>query len=122
MPARSHCVVCSIDFRLPADPMNSTMLDYRNPPPLFDVATLWSTIRRRWPLVVAVTALAVIGATGYIVVTKPSYTASASILVDPRDVKTTNIDSVLPGIGSDSAAIASQVSVIQSRDLLGRVF
>lgn len=100
----------------------NAMLDYRNPPPLFDVGTLWATIRRRWPIVVGVTALVVLGATGYLLVTKSSYTASASILVDPRDVKTTNIDSVLPGIGADSAAIASQVSVIGSRDLLGRVF
>jgi uncharacterized protein involved in exopolysaccharide biosynthesis len=102
--------------------MTSASLDYRNPPPLFDVGTLWSTLRRRWPLIVGITALVVLGATGYLLVTKPSYTASAAILVDPRDIKTTNIDSVLPGIGADSAAIASQVSVIQSRELLSQVF
>ena len=44
------------------------------------------------------------------------------ILVDPRDSRATNFDSVLPGLGTDSAAIASQVSVIESRDLLSRVF
>jgi uncharacterized protein involved in exopolysaccharide biosynthesis len=55
-------------------------------------------------------------------VTKPSYTATASILIDPRDTRATNFNNVLPGIGSDSAAIASQVFVIQSPDLLGAVF
>ena len=39
-----------------------------------------------------------------------------------RDSRATNLNSVLPGIGADSAAIASQVSVIDSTDLLRKVF
>lgn len=102
--------------------MNSVVLDYRNPAPLFDVGTALKTLWRRRALVLAVTVIVVALAGGYLVITKPSYTATTELLVDPRDVKTTNIDSVLPGIGADSAAIASQVSVIESRDLLGKVF
>ena len=49
----------------------------------------------------AVTVIVVALAGGYLVITKPSYTATTELLVDPRDVKTTNIDSVLPGIGAD---------------------
>ena len=102
--------------------MNSVVLDYGYPPPLFDVGAVWSTLWRRRLLVVSLTLLVIGAAALYIGITKPSYTAGASILIDPRDVKTTNIDSVLAGLGADSAAIASQVSVIQSRELLDAVF
>ena len=102
--------------------MTSAILDYRNPPPLFDVGAVWSILWRRRLLVVLVTVASIVLASLYVLVTPASYTATAAILVDPRDIKTTNIDSVLPGIGADSAAIASQVAVIESRDLLGKVF
>ena len=102
--------------------MNRVSIDYLNPPPLFDVGAVWATLWRRRILIVTITLGVLFAAGLYIVVTKPSYTAGAAILVDPRDLKTTNIDSVLPGIGADSAAIASQVSVIESRDFLGKVF
>jgi len=102
--------------------MNNVVLDQLNPAPLFDVGAVLKTLWRRRVLVLGVALLVVAAAGVYTVLTKPSYTAGAAILVDPRDAKTTNIDSVLPGIGADSAAIASQVSVIESRDLLGKVY
>jgi uncharacterized protein involved in exopolysaccharide biosynthesis len=102
--------------------MTTAVPDYGNPPPLFDVGAVWRLIWRRRLLVIAITLITISAASLYVVLTPPSYTAGASILVDPRDVKTTNIDSVLPGIGADSAAIASQVSVIESRDLLSKVY
>lgn len=102
------------------------MTDYStsatSPPPLFDLRAAVTTLWHRRVLVLAI-ALAGLAAGGaYTFTTKPTFTASAAILVDPRDVRSTNIDSVLPGIGADSAAIASQVSVIESRDLLAEVF
>jgi uncharacterized protein involved in exopolysaccharide biosynthesis len=102
--------------------MTSVSLEDSYPPPLFDVAAVWSTLWRRRLVVIALTLLVIVLAALYIGVTKPTYTAGAAVLIDPRDVKTTNIDSVLAGIGADSAAIASQVSVIQSRELLDAVF
>lgn len=102
--------------------MTSVVLDYRNPPPLFDIGAIWTILWRRRLLVGAVTLAVLAVAIAYVVVTPPTYTATSAILVDPRDIKSTNIDTVLPGIGADSAAIASQVSVIESRDLLSKVF
>jgi uncharacterized protein involved in exopolysaccharide biosynthesis len=102
--------------------MTSASLENSYPPPLFDVAAVWSTLWRRRLIVIGLTLLVIVLASLYIGVTKPTYTAGAAILIDPRDVKTTNIDNVLAGIGADSAAIASQVSVIQSRELLDAVF
>ena len=102
--------------------MTSVSLENSYPPPLFDVGAVWATLWRRRLLVLALTVAVIAAAGVYIAVTKPTYTAGAAILIDPRDVKTTNIDNVLAGIGADSAAVASQVSVIQSRDLLDAVF
>ena len=102
--------------------MNSISLDYRNSPPLFDVVAVWRILWRRRILVLAIAAAVLASAIVYVAITKPTYTSSAAILVDPRDIKSTNIDSVLPGIGADSAAITSQVSVIQSRDFLRHIY
>jgi len=102
--------------------MTSLPFDDFDPPQLFDVRAMLRKLWTRRLLIAAVTLAVIFAAALYVVTTKPSYTATASVLVDPRDIKTTNIDSVLPGIGTDSAAIASQVSVIQSRDFLGQVF
>lgn len=102
--------------------MNRTMLDEEASPLLLDIAgaarTLWS--RRLLVLVVATSVFFAAGL--YVAVTRPVYTATASLLVDPRAPEATDFGSVLPAIGADSAAIASQVSVIESRSLLGAVF
>ena len=98
------------------------MMDELGPPMLFDVMGGLHTLWRRRRIVVAALLAALALGIVYLAVTKPTYTAEASILVDTRDTRATNLDSVLPGIGADSAAIASQVSVIQSRDVLGAVF
>lgn len=92
------------------------------PPPLFDITGLLGTLWQR-KLVIAASALAMtLLALAYIAVAKPTYTAVATILLDPRDSRATGLDTVLPGLGADSAAISSQVAVIGSIDLLGAVF
>ena len=102
--------------------MRPAKFDERTLPPLFDIGAVWAILWGRRMLVLAVAGATLLLALSYLAVTKPSYTATASILIDPRDTRATNFNNVLPGIGSDSAAIASQVFVIQSPDLLGAVF
>lgn len=102
--------------------MSTSIADDRDLPPLFDIGAVLKTLWDRRVLILAVAGAALMMAVLYLVVTKPVYTASASILVDPRDSRATSFDSVLPGIGADSAAIASQVAVIDSTDLLRAVF
>ena len=87
-------------------------------PPLFDVGAVSVRLWRHRLRIFALTAGALALALVYLAVTKPTYTATASLLIDPRDARSTNFETVLPGIGADSAAVASQVFVIQSRDLL----
>ncbi|TIT41720.1 MAG: exopolysaccharide biosynthesis protein, partial [Mesorhizobium sp.] len=102
--------------------MKPARIDDRALPPLFDIGPLWAILWGRRLLVFAITGAALLLALLYLAVTSPSYTATASILIDPRDARATNFNNVLPGIGADSAAIASQVFVIESQDLLGTVF
>jgi len=102
--------------------MKPARIDDRALPPLFDIGPLWTILWGRRLLVFAITGAALLLAVLYLAVTSPSYTATASILIDPRDARATNFNNVLPGIGADSAAIASQVFVIESQDLLGTVF
>ncbi|RWB17208.1 MAG: exopolysaccharide biosynthesis protein [Mesorhizobium sp.] len=102
--------------------MKPASIDERALPPLFDIGAVWAILWARRLMVLAIAGATVLLALSYLAVTKPSYTATASILIDPRDTRATNFNNVLPGIGSDSAAIASQVFVIQSPDLLGSVF
>ncbi|MDK4715550.1 GumC family protein [Rhizobium sp. CNPSo 4039] len=97
-------------------------IDERSLPPLFDVGAVWTILWQRWLTVLTCTIAVLLLALAYLVVAKPSYTATASVMIDPRDPRATNLNNVLPGIGSDSAAIASQVFVIESRDLLMKVF
>ncbi|SCB13821.1 GumC family protein [Rhizobium multihospitium] len=97
-------------------------IDERSLPPLFDVGAVWTILWQRWLTVLACTVAVLLLTLAYLAVAKPSYTATASVMIDPRDPRATNLNNVLPGIGSDSAAIASQVFVIESRDLLMKVF
>ena len=91
-------------------------------PPLFDVGAVWTILWRRRLTVLASVGVALALALAYLAVTRPVYTATASLLIDPRDARPTGFESVLPGIGPDSAAVASQVFVMESRDLLMAVF
>lgn len=91
-------------------------------PPLFDVAGVWRRLWQRRLTVLACAAATLALALVYLAITKPTYTATASLLIDPRDARSTGFETVLPGIGADSAAVASQVFVIESRDLLMAVF
>lgn len=102
--------------------MRQASVDERTLPPLFDIGAVWAILWARRLMVAAIAGAFLLLALAYLSMATPSYTATASILIDPRDTNAANFNNVLPGIGSDSAAIASQVFVIQSPDLLSTVF
>ncbi|WP_210235807.1 Wzz/FepE/Etk N-terminal domain-containing protein, partial [Mesorhizobium sp. M1C.F.Ca.ET.204.01.1.1] len=65
--------------------MKPARIDDRALPPLFDIGPLWAILWGRRLLVFAITGAALLLALLYLAVTSPSYTATASILIDPRD-------------------------------------
>src|SRR4029077_8877412 len=79
--------------------MNPDSVEERSLPPLFDVGALWITLWQRRLVVLATAAAVFVLALAYLAVTTPTYTATASLLIDPRDTRSTNLNDVLPGIG-----------------------
>jgi uncharacterized protein involved in exopolysaccharide biosynthesis len=96
---------------LPAEPKTQTSL-----------RDAFDTVRARWRVVAASFIVTVSLTALYIAVTPKTYTAQSTVLLDPRQSRITEAQDVLAGIGSDNAAIASQVEVLRSSELLHAVF
>ena len=85
-----------------------------------DRPSFWLVLRWRAKLVVA-SALATILVAGVLLTALPNrYKATTIVLVDPRQPRVTN-NEVISGIGSDAAAVESQVELMKSSALAKRV-
>lgn len=92
------------------------------PQGLINISGVVSVLWRR-KIVIALTTLICIGlALAYVTTAPKSYVAVSTIVIDPRQENVTGADSVLSGIGPDSAAISSQVEILRSRTLLAEVY
>lgn len=77
-------------------------------------------LRRRWTIlfcIVAITALAFVALNTI----APRYSATARILIDPREQRAVQNEIVQQGLGGDMALVDSQIEVITSEAVLGRV-
>lgn len=90
--------------------------------PLIDLTQLISRLWKRLWLIALCGLIALCLAIAYLSVTPRSFVANGVILLDPREAQTTRSTNVIGGLGSDSAAIASQVAIITSNDALKKVF
>ncbi len=97
-----------------------------SPPPVegdleIDLRAIFGTLwRRRWVIggcVLLITAAALL----VVFQLTPRYTASAQVLIDPRERKVADVEAVLSGLSSDASTIESQIQVIRSRMLAERV-
>ena len=101
-----------MDQRSHSTPPSDLGFDFRE-----ILGTLW---RRRWVIggtILLVTSIAILVAFQV----TPRYTATAEVLVDPRERKVADVEAVLAGLSSDASTIDSQLQVIRSRSLAGRV-
>ncbi|MCJ9429951.1 GumC family protein [Kordiimonas marina] len=79
--------------------------------------TLW---RRRW--VIASTAIFLTVLSAIIVVQlTPRYTAEALLAIETRKNSVVDLEAVMSGLGTDQAAIKTEIDVLQSRRLIGKV-
>jgi len=76
--------------------------------------------RRKWHLA-GVTALVCAFAAIVLMQLTPQYRATALVMIDSRKAKVTNTPDVLSGITTEIAAIQSEIEVLKSSSLLGRV-
>ena len=85
-----------------------------------DRSSFWLVLRWRARLVVASTLAAILVAGTLLAVLPNRYKATTIVLVDPRQQRVTN-NEVISGIGSDAAAVESQVELIESSALAKKV-
>lgn len=77
-------------------------------------------LRRKW-LIATVTAIGTAVAAFVGMKLTPEYTAKAQIMIDPRQMQVTDIRQVLGGLPVDSAAMSTQIGLLQSRDFVAEV-
>ncbi len=90
--------------------------------PTFDLREMARILRRRWKAMAIIPIVLVALALAYVLTATTLYTATATVLVDPRraNVVETN-QAVLSNFGTDDATIESQALLIQSVAILQRV-
>jgi succinoglycan biosynthesis transport protein ExoP len=87
----------------------------------FDLTDLLRVIRVRQRLIVG-TAIAVIVLTLIVLFRlTPLYQGKALVMLDQRENKVMDVESVLSGLPTDAASIENQVQILRSRNLLTRV-
>lgn len=88
---------------------------------IVDLAAARRFLGRRWRLIAGIALLCVVASALVLSLIPKTYTATAILIVDPRTQKVTQSDAVLGGIGSDAAAVESQVEILESSTLAKRV-
>lgn len=88
---------------------------------LIDLRRVVGIIRRR-ALIIGVTLIvaAVLGAVAYLAA-EPRYRATAQVALERTTEKVINVDPVAPDADPDSAAVDTEVQVLRSPELIGRV-
>ena len=87
----------------------------------FDLVNLFKMGRRRLPVISGIALIGTLLAAIYALQLTPLYTASATLLIDPRQKNVTDTEAVLSGISSEWAAIESEVEIIRSAAVAERV-
>jgi capsular exopolysaccharide synthesis family protein len=78
---------------------------------------LW---RRRW-IIAGTLALVVVGSGALISQITPLYTATAKVMVDPRQANVVDLDQVISGLPANVETIQSEIEVLSSRTLAAKV-
>ncbi|NWG46672.1 MAG: hypothetical protein HXY25_09015, partial [Alphaproteobacteria bacterium] len=76
--------------------------------------------RRQWVIWPTAAAVILIGA-AYIFQITPTYTATASVMLDTRQGEVVDIEAVRAGLPVDTASVETEVGIIRSRSLLRQV-
>src|SRR6478736_6230357 len=87
----------------------------------FDLNVVIATFRRRLRLFAAVALAVFVAVLLYTLQEMPRYTASAQVMLDVRQEQVTDMSAVLSGLPADTAVVDTEVEVLRSRSLAGRV-
>lgn len=76
--------------------------------------------RRRWVIVSCILLITTL-ATLIGLQQTPRFTATALVMIEPRENRVVNVEQVMQGLGTDSATVDTQIKVLRSRGLIERV-
>lgn len=93
-------------------PMEVETLDFRR---------IIDFLLRRWRLVAATAAVVTALTILVLMALTPRYTSTAQILLDLKSEKSSGIDAIIADAVTDNSLIDSQISILESSSLLGRV-
>jgi len=88
---------------------------------LIDLRRIWMILRRRWLILLASMITASVVAAAAYFSAEPRYTATAQVALERAAEKVINVDAVVPTTDPDSAAVDTEVQVLRSPELIGRV-
>ena len=86
-----------------------------------DLLNVVGMLRRRKWLIMLVTALGTAAAAFLGMKQTPTYTANASVMIDPRQLQVTNVEQVISGMPISTATMATQIGLLRSRDFISSV-
>jgi succinoglycan biosynthesis transport protein ExoP len=87
----------------------------------FDLQEVFRILWRRKSLIIATVVLLTAIAALVVLQITPLYTATVNVMIDTRQAKVTDIESVVSGMSGDMAAVYSEVEVLSSSSLIRRV-
>jgi len=90
-------------------------------PRALDPRRLLAMFRRRLRLFAAVGLLVFVCAFIMTIRAQPQYTATANVMLDPRQERVVSAEAVLSGLPADSSTVDTEVEVLKSRQLAERV-
>lgn len=88
---------------------------------LIDIRHVGAVLRRRWMVLCAAIFAAIVIAAAAFLAAEPRYIATAQVALERTAERVINVDSVVPTTDPDSAAVDTEVQVLRSPELLGRV-
>lgn len=88
---------------------------------LVDLHRIGRIIRRRLPLICAISALFLALAAVAYFLAEPRYVATARVALERGSEQVIKVDEVVPAVAPDSASVDTEVQVLQSPELAGQV-
>lgn len=88
---------------------------------LVDLHRIGRIIRRRLPLIAAISLLFLALATAAYLLAEPRYVATARVALERGSEQVIKVDEVVPSVAPDSASVDTEVQVLQSPELAGQV-
>ena len=105
----------------PSDVRSATHGQGADEADLIDIRALLSTLWRRRGVITGVIFLMCVLALLFLFQITPKYTASALLTLDLRQESVVDIEAVISGLSPDASVINTELDVLSSRRLLGKL-